>query len=85
MEHELKLPAAKQSEIVKTCKHLLSLAHAGRIVALGYAVLNLDDDGDVSGGTNAVWTDNTQIREGLKTQLAALNKRIGAKSSIILQ
>lgn len=85
MEHDLKLPAAKQSEIVKACKHLLSLAHAGRIVALGYAVLNLDDDGDVSSGTNAVWADNVQVREGLKTSITTLGKRIGAKSSIILQ
>lgn len=64
MVGDLKLPSKKQSEIVKVMKHLLALAHAGRIVALGYAVLNLDDDGDVSAGTNAVWADNTQVREG---------------------
>lgn len=85
MNDELKLPAEKQGELVKAAKHLLALARAGRIVALGYAVLNLDDDGDVSGGTNAVWTDNVQIREALKTQLSTLNKRIGAKSVLILQ
>jgi flagellar biosynthesis/type III secretory pathway protein FliH len=85
MTDDLKLPSKKQAEIVKAAKHILALAHAGRLIAIGYAVLNLDDDGDISGGTNAVWTDNTQVREGLKTQLATLNKRIGAKSSIILQ
>lgn len=85
MVADLKLPAKKQSEIVKAAKHLLSLAHAGRLVAIGYAVLNVDDDGDISGGTNAVWADSTQVREALKTQMATLNKRVGAKSSIILQ
>jgi hypothetical protein len=85
MTDDLKLPAQKQSEIVRACKHLLSLAHAGRIVAIGYAVLNVDDDGDVSAGTNAVWADSVQVREGLKTAVTTLNKRIGAKSPIILQ
>ena len=33
---------------------------AGRIVAIGYAVLNVDDDGDVSAGTNAVWADRAE-------------------------
>jgi hypothetical protein len=85
MADDFKLPSAKQSEIVKAAKHLLALAHAGRLVAIGYAVLNVDDDGDISGGTNAVWADDMQIREALKTQMTMLNRRIGAKSSIILQ
>lgn len=82
---DLKLPAEKQTEIVKAAKHLLALARAGRIVALGYAVLEVDDDGDIAAGTNAVWSDNTQIREGLKTAIGTLNTRIGGKSSIIIQ
>lgn len=85
MGDELKLPAAKQAEVVKAVKHLLQLAHAGRIVAIGYAVLNFDEDGDISAGTNAAWAGNTQIREGLKAAVTTLNKRIGAKSAIILQ
>jgi hypothetical protein len=82
---ELKLPVAKQTEIVKACKHVLDLARSGRVVGISYAVLMLDDDGDVAAGTNAVWTDNVQVREALKTAMAALNKRVGAKSAIILQ
>jgi len=85
MADDMKLPAQKQAEIVKAVKHLLSLAHAGRIVAIGYAVLNFDEDGDISAGTNAAWAGNTQIREGLKTAIATLSKRIGAKSAIIMQ
>lgn len=84
MERELKLPAAKQAEIVKACKHLLAMAHAGRLVAIGYAVLNFDEDGDISAGTNAAWAGSTQIREGLKAAVVTLNKRIGAKSAIIM-
>jgi hypothetical protein len=81
---ELKLPVAKQAEIVRACKHLLQLAHAGRIVAIGYAVLNFDEDGDISAGTNAAWAGNTQIRDGLKAAIRTLNRRIDAKSPIIL-
>jgi hypothetical protein len=80
-----KLPAAKQSEIVVAAKHLLSLARAGRLMAIGYAVIVLDDDGDVSSGSNAVWTDNVQIREALKTTLGTLEGRIASTSGIIIQ
>ena len=82
---EYKLPAEKHAELVKAAKHLLSLARAGRLVAIGYAVLNVDDDGDVSAGTNAVWSDSVQIREALKKTVGALRDRIAATSGIILQ
>ena len=82
---EHKLPAAKHSQLVDACKHMLAMARAGRVVAIGYAVLLLDDDGDVSAGSNAVWDDNTQIREALKDTIKTLEKRIGATSGLILQ
>jgi predicted NBD/HSP70 family sugar kinase len=85
LSEPLKLPAQKQSEIVKAVKHVLDLARSGRVLAIGYAVMILDDDGDVAAGTNAVWTDNVQVREALKTAMTTLNKRVGAKSAIILQ
>ena len=82
---EHKLPAAKHSQLVEAAKHILAMARAGRVVAIGYAVLLLDDDGDVSAGSNAVWDDNTQIREALKDTINTLEKRIGATSGLILQ
>ena len=82
---EHKLPAIKQSELVNAAKHLLSLARAGRLTAIGYAVLFLDDDGDISSGSNAVWTDDVKIREELKKTLKTLDGRIAETSRIILQ
>ena len=82
---EHKLPPAKQSELVVAAKHLLSLARSGRLMAIGYAVILLDDDGDVSSGSNAVWTDDVQIREALKTTMKTLEGRIASTSGIIMQ
>jgi len=76
----IKIPAAKQSEIVAAAKHVLSLARSGRILAIGYAVLAVDDDGDVASGTNAVWADNKQLRDGLVKALETLNGRINEKA-----
>lgn len=84
MVENLKLPSKKQAEVVKSVKRLLALAHAGRIIAVGYAVLNFDEDGDVSAGTDAVWADSVQVREGLRTSVRTLEARIAAKSAIIL-
>lgn len=85
MDAPIKLPVEKHSELVAAAKHMLALARSGRILAIGYAVLTLDDDGDVSAGTNAVWADNTQLREGLKTALGTLETRIGGKRPLIIQ
>ena len=83
----IKIPVAKQTEIVAAVKHMLSLARSGKVLAIGYAALVLDDDGDVSSGTNAVWADNTQLRDGLTQALTTLNGRINEgvkKSKLIL-
>jgi hypothetical protein len=83
---DLKLPAERQSEVVATAKHILSLARAGRIVAIGYAVLALDESGDfVEAGTNAVWSDHHDIKQGLVEAISTLRQRIDAKGSIIIQ
>jgi len=77
-----KLPADRQTELVKAAKHLLSMARAGRICALGFAVLEFDDIGDVVAGTNAVWHDDIQIREGLKDTVSLLYHRVAGTSAI---
>jgi hypothetical protein len=79
------LPAEKQSEIVKAVKHLLALARSGRIMALGYAALHVGDDGDIYAGNNAVWSDNPQIREGLKDTISRLHQRVADTSPLIIQ
>lgn len=85
MEQNLKIAAQKQSDIVTAAKHLLSMARAGRIAALGYAVVNVDDDGDLAVGTNAVWTDEKIVQDALRETIGTLSDRISQKTrSIIL-
>jgi hypothetical protein len=85
----IKIPVEKHTEIVAAAKHILSLARSGKILAVGYAVLLLDDDGDVSSGTNAVWADQSQLRDGLSKSLETLKVRIDSsapkKSKLIIQ
>lgn len=77
-----KLPADRHGELVKACKHMLQMARAGRICAIGFAVLEFDDEGDVVAGTNAVWHDDVQIREGLKDTVSLLYHRVAGTSAI---
>lgn len=85
MTNVVPFSAKQQSEVVRACKHLLDKARAGRLIAIGYALVEFDDQGDVNAGNNAVWTDDIRVRDALKTALGTLEARIGAKGGIILQ
>jgi len=78
-ESKLTLPMQKQSDMVAATKHLLSLARAGKIAAIGYAVITVDDDSGMSAGTNAAWTDETTIRESLEETIQTLYGRVSEK------
>jgi hypothetical protein len=80
----LTITGAKQSDIIRALKHLLDLARSGRVAAIGFAVIQIDDDG-LSSGTNAVWTDDTGIRDELKNAIATLKDRVAVKTGQILQ
>lgn len=80
-----RIPASKQSEIVAAAKHFLALARSGKVLAFGYAAIHIDDDGDVSAGNNAVWVDNTQIRDALAQVIGKLKRRVDEKSPLIIQ
>lgn len=79
-ESNLKIPVQKQSEVVAAAKNLLSLARSGKITAIGYAIVTLDDDGGMSAGTDAVWTDETNVRDALEETIQTLYGRVAQKS-----
>ena len=72
---DLKIPAEKQSDIVAGVKHLLAMARAGKIAAIGYAAVSVDD-GDLVSGTNAVFTDERVVKDALKESIQILYGRV---------
>jgi hypothetical protein len=85
MQKDPKITGVKQSDTIKACKHLLEMARTGRLAAIGYAVIQIDDDGDLVSGSNACWTDDRVISDALKAVLSTLNERVAeaSKSGII--
>lgn len=77
------ITGAKQSEIVRSLKHLLDLARTGRVSAIGFAVIQVEDD-EVVSGTNAVWCDDHEIKTALGGAIDALRKRVAAQGGILL-
>lgn len=79
------ITGTKQSDVIRGLKHLLDMARSGRIVAIGYAVIQIDEDGSFVSGTNAVWTDDPSIKDAMKTAVTTLQERIDATTGLILQ
>lgn len=74
------ITGSKQSDVVRACKHLLDMARSGRVAAIGFAVLQFDEDGSLSGGTNAVWVDDVGIRKALDETVNTLKERVSEKT-----
>ncbi len=81
---EHKLPKAQQSAITEAIKHLLAKARAGNIVAIGFVVVEFDDDGDLAMGTNATWDDTPEAKRALVAGIDTLKRRVAAKGGIRL-
>ena len=80
------ISGSKQSETIRAIKHLLDAARSGKVAAIGYALVLIDDGGDVVGGTNAIWVDDPQIRDALKNTINNLQARVAVKTgSLIMQ
>jgi hypothetical protein len=81
---DLTINGNKQTEVIRAVKHLLEMARSGRVVAIGFAVVQLDEDGDLAAGTNAVWTDERLVRDALKSTIATLSDRVEDKTRPII-
>lgn len=79
------ITGSKQSDLIRGLKHLLDLARSGKVVGLGYAVVQMEEDGSFVSGTNAIWTDDVTIRDAVSESIAMLKDRVDAQSKLILQ
>jgi len=75
----------KQSDLIRGLKHLLDMARSGRVVGLGYAAVQLEDDGSFTSGTNAIWTDDPNIQAAVSESIGMLKERVDAQTRVILQ
>lgn len=81
----LAITGTKQSDLIRGLKHLLDMARSGRIVGVGYAVVQIEEDGSFVSGTNAIWTDDPGIKDAITESISMLKERIDAKRGLILQ
>lgn len=79
------ITGSKQSDLIRGLKHLLDMARSGRVVGVGYAVVQLEEDGSFVSGTNAIWTDDPDIRNAVSESIGMLKDRVDAQTRLILQ
>lgn len=81
---ELTIGGERQTEVVKACKHLLAMARSGKLAAIGYVVVEIEDDLSIQAGTNAVWNDQWEVREALRAGMDNLKDRASAQLGAII-